>query len=155
MTVHLLCGLNGAGKSTYARELARSRLAVRLSLDEWMIRLYGLPFDDPEYGKRVEPCRDLIWTSAQEVLRCGVDVILDWNCWSRRLRRRWADRASAVPAEVVVHYVDVPVSVAIQRARQRVDPSSHAIDEAGVRHLAGLFEPPTADEALRIVTVCR
>ena len=42
-TIHLLCGLVAAGKTTLAKQLARSLPAVRLSRDEWMIRLDGLP----------------------------------------------------------------------------------------------------------------
>ncbi|NJC23977.1 putative kinase [Arthrobacter pigmenti] len=38
--VHLLCGLNGAGKTTYARQLEHELPAVRFSLDEWMLHLF-------------------------------------------------------------------------------------------------------------------
>lgn len=46
--VHLLCGLPGAGKTTYAARLAAENSAVRFSLDEWMLRLYPWTYDDPE-----------------------------------------------------------------------------------------------------------
>src|SRR5215831_19511334 len=39
-TVHLLCGLNGAGKTTYAVRLAEARGAVRFSLDEWLLMIH-------------------------------------------------------------------------------------------------------------------
>ena len=42
-TIHLLCGLVAAGKTTLAEQLAQALPAVRLSRDEWMIRLDGLP----------------------------------------------------------------------------------------------------------------
>src|SRR5687768_55420 len=38
--VHLVLGPVGAGKSTFALELARSSGAVRLTLDEWMTELF-------------------------------------------------------------------------------------------------------------------
>ena len=59
-TVHLVAGLNGAGKSTHARWLADTRPAVRFTLDEWMLRLYNMEYDDPRYGDLRERCTDLI-----------------------------------------------------------------------------------------------
>ena len=48
-----------------------------------MLRLYQLRYDNPHYPARAETCKDLIWDTARQVLRAGVDVVLDWNQWSR------------------------------------------------------------------------
>ena len=40
-TVHLIAGGSGAGKSTFARRLAGIENAVHLSIDDWMVMLYG------------------------------------------------------------------------------------------------------------------
>ena len=43
-----------------------------------MLRLYSdLSFDSAGYGFRAEICKDIIWGAAQQVLLCGVDVVLD------------------------------------------------------------------------------
>ncbi|HEY2792851.1 MAG TPA: ATP-binding protein [Micromonosporaceae bacterium] len=148
-TVHLLCGLNGAGKSTYARGLP----AVRFGLDEWMLRLYPLRYDDPAYALHATEVQELIWETAVQVLAAGVDVVLDWNCWSRARRRQWRDRAVEAGFDVLLHHIDVRLEVAVARAVDRRDPGSHEVDEAGVRHLAALFEPPVPDEDIEIRTV--
>jgi predicted kinase len=87
------------------------------------------------------------------VLRLGHGVVLDWNQWSRQRRARWRDTARQAGCDVVLHHVDVPVEVAVTRARARTDHDSHEIDEAGVRHLAEIFEPPTPNEDIPIRTV--
>jgi predicted kinase len=150
-SVHLICGLNGAGKTTLARELAASLPAVRFTLDAWMLRLYGLRYDDPAYVSRLDACRDLIWDTALDVLRVGRDVVLDWNQWSVDRRAEWRRRANEAGNGAVLHYVDVPVDVTVERALRRIDGEAHQLDEAGVRHLASIFEPPTAAEGLEIV----
>jgi predicted kinase len=38
-TLHLICGLPGSGKSTLARKLEGEKDAVRLTPDEWLMRL--------------------------------------------------------------------------------------------------------------------
>jgi predicted kinase len=153
----LLCGLNGAGKTTYARRLAEARGAVRFSLDEWLLMLHpGIRYDAPEYGQLAERGKLLIWDVAGQVLALEHDVILDWNSWSRARRATWGDRARAAGYEVMLHYVVVPLDVAIARAERRAAADlagAHRLDAAAVRHLAALFEAPTADEGLPIVIV--
>lgn len=146
--VHLFAGLNGAGKSTLARQLERTLPAVRFGLDEWVLLLWSLDFDHPDYPAAAERCRSLIWDTAVQVLRAGSPVLLDWNLWSRARRAEWVDRAASVGERCVLHHLDVPVGVAIRRASTREDATSHALDAAAVRHLASIFEPPTLDEGL-------
>jgi hypothetical protein len=154
--VHLLAGLNGAGKTTYARSLERQLPAVRFTLDEWMLRLYRLRYDDPAYPAAAESCKELIWDVARQVLSAGTDVVLDWNQWSRARRSVWRDRAVEAGHRILLHYVDVPLDVAVERAEQRGrsgDPGAHVLDAAGVRHLAGIFETPSPDEGLELHVV--
>jgi predicted kinase len=155
--VHLLAGLNGAGKTTYARRLEAELPAVRFTLDEWMLRLHGLPYDDPAYPALAESCKGLIWDTALQVLRAGVDVVLDWNQWSRDRRAEWAAKASAQGFQPVLHYIRVRLATAIAQTavRNAQDPAhAHTLDAAAVRHLASIFEEPDQAEGfqLRIIT---
>ena len=155
-TVHLLAGLNGAGKSTHARGLERACPAVRFTLDEWMLRLHRLRYDDPRYPELADRCQDLIWDLALQVLATGVDVVLDWNQWSRARRQTWRDKAVAAGHRPVLHYLPVPVDTAVARVEQRSGRGTdhaHALDASGVRHLARLFEVPATDEGLEILVV--
>ena len=154
-TVHLLCGLPGAGKTTLARQLETGLPALRFSLDEWMLRLYpDLHFASGNYGELAETCKLLIWDTARQALNVGTDVVLDWNQWSRERRAVWAGRAAAAGAGAVVHYVRTPLETSIERAAGRTarnEAGSHRIEDSDVRHLAGIFEEPELSEGLRIL----
>lgn len=155
-TVHLLAGLNGAGKSTYARRLERECPAVRFTLDEWMLRLFQLSYDDPRYPELSERCQGLIWDLAQQVLETGTDVVLDWNQWNGTRRETWRDKAISVGHRPVLHYLQVSVDTAIQqveRRRREGDANAHALDADAVRHLARLFEVPTTEEGIELRVV--
>ncbi len=155
-TVHLLAGLNGAGKTTHARTLEREAGAVRFTLDEWMLALYRLPYDDPRYADLAQRCTDVIWTTARQVLSAGVDVVLDWNLWSRDRRQAWRERAEAAGCRPVLHYLPVPLDTAIARAEGRARAGiagAHVLNADAVRHLAALFEEPTEDEGVEICAV--
>ncbi|MEU3711163.1 AAA family ATPase [Streptomyces catenulae] len=56
----MLRGLNGAGKTTYARRLATHPPAVWSGLDAWMPRLYPYRYDTVEYAERAEVRGELI-----------------------------------------------------------------------------------------------
>lgn len=157
-TVHLLAGLNGAGKSTLARRLEQESPAVRFTLDEWMLRLYQLSYDDPRYPELSERCQNLIWDIAKQVLSTGADVVLDWNLWSCERRRTWRDKVVATGHHPVLHYVKVPVDTAIHQVegRRRAGiATAHVLDAVAVRHLARLFEAPTAEEGIELRVVER
>lgn len=150
-TVHLLAGLPAAGKTTYARRLETECPAVRFTLDEWMIRLYGLPFDAPRYAELAESCKALIWDVALQVLHTGVDVVLDWNQWSAQRRAEWNGKARAAECSVLLYHLRVSTDVASARAQRRRtegQPYAHEIASAGVRHMQSIFESPSAAEGI-------
>lgn len=154
--VHLLAGLNGAGKTTHAKRLEATAPAIRFTLDEWMLRLYDLQFDDERYPALAEGCRGLIWDLAAQTLRTGTDVVMDWNHWSRERRRQSRELALAAGGLPLLHYVNVPIEVAMARSRARSaagEKHAHRLDAAGIRHLASIFEEPSEDEGTRIIGV--
>ena len=90
----LICGKVCAGKTTYAKRLAKELCAVRLNADELMKPLFG------EYlGQRHEEILDttvgLLLDKAAEAYDCKVNVILDLGFWQREMRER-ANRLSAM-----------------------------------------------------------
>ncbi len=149
--VHAMCGIVGSGKTTIARRLAVELPALRLSRDEWMLRLYALAYDDPAYVDSLGPCTDLMWDVARDALAAGVAVVLDWNHWSRERRAEANERCVALGVALHVHFLDADVETAVARALARVDAGSHVLDEAGVRHSASILEVPGEDEGIVMV----
>ncbi|MGN7210978.1 ATP-binding protein [Brachybacterium paraconglomeratum] len=153
--LHLLCGLVGSGKSTLARRLEAESPAVRLTLDEWMLRLNPeLTVEDTAYGERATVVRSLLGDIAEQVLRTGSDAILDWNSWSRERRADGIARARRAGAEVLLHRLTTSLEESTRRARARTEAGTayaHTVDLAGNTHLAGLIEEPSEDEGLRLI----
>ena len=143
--VVFMCGPSGSGKSTYARRLERQGM-TRLSFDVEMwrrgISVVPLPPD----------VRDDIEADLQarllELVAAGVDVVLDFSFWSRRMRddyRRLLEQTGVVPETV---HLATDRETVLRRMRAR--SSSHADDfllsEDLVAQYFDHFEPPTPDE---------
>src|SRR5215813_1810636 len=111
----LLCGLPGAGKTTLARRLAQEVPAVRFGADEWMARL-RVDLHDEEMRDRLE---GLFWELAQELLRLGTSVILEFGSWVRAERDEKRLGARALGVGVELHYLDVPAEELWRRIEQR------------------------------------
>lgn len=109
------------------------------------------------YGPLAERCKELIWAVARQVLALGHDVILDWNSWSRARRATWHERTREAGYAALLHYLDVPLDVAIARAASRAaaqTSGAHILDAEGIRHLAAIFEGPGAEEGMAINQIC-
>lgn len=92
-----MCGLTGSGKTTFAKELELERSAIRFSLNEWMIRLYGHHMSRELFDKRFELCKSLILETAEKLLKVDVDVIRDIGFWKREERgamKTWLETRS-------------------------------------------------------------
>src|SRR5947199_9628914 len=100
----LTCGLPGAGKTAFARQLAADRSAVRLTKDEWLWALGATPWDE-QTREKVE---HELWQLAQEIVRLGLSVVLDFGLWARVERDAMRSVARDLGVGVELHYLEVP-----------------------------------------------
>src|SRR2546430_15327478 len=139
----LTCGLPGAGRSKLARQLAAGRTALRLTKDEWLTALGSSPWDEPTREK----VEHELWNLAQEILRLGVSVVLDFGLWARIERDEMRSAARGLGVGVELHYLDVPTDVLWRRiqARNSQPPwDSYPIRRADLDGCLRLFHAPPA-----------
>jgi predicted kinase len=157
VTLHLMVGLPCSGKTTLARRLEREYAALRLTLDEWHVRLYGQDASEEAHDARHELIEAIQWDVAARALTLGVDVILDFGCWVRSQRDEYRLRAEQLGTEFKMHYLDTPQQTLRSRLVVRnanLPPGAFYIAEAKLEEWRAIFEPPCAEE-LSYTTVYR
>jgi predicted kinase len=150
-TLHLMVGLPCSGKTTLARKLEQTHAALRLTPDEWHLRLFGQDAADPQHDARHSLIEALQWEVAERALALGIDVILDFGFWAREEREDFRTRAKRLGVSSEVHFLDVPSDELLRRlARRNAQPGlAFRITEATMKPWIDSFQKPDAAELQR------
>ncbi|MBK8478571.1 MAG: ATP-binding protein [Opitutaceae bacterium] len=149
----LLCGLPGAGKTTWAK-VRTQRGAMVFNPDQWMLRLYGAHMPREVFDARLATCFDLIYEQTNRLVALGLDVVIDGGYWTREQRRRAREQLAGSGVPLTLYWFDVPGDELRRRLERRnaaLPPDTFEITEAMLELFAGWFEPPTEAEGLRVV----
>ena len=151
-TLHLMVGLPFSGKTTLARKLEQECSALRLTTDEWHVRLFGQDAKEPEHDSRHSLIEAILWNIASRVLVLGTNVILDFGFWAREEREDYRLRAKQLGASSEVHFLDVSKDELMRRLEERNSQSSQEsfyISAEMMKPWIEFFQKPTPDELVR------
>jgi predicted kinase len=147
--VHLMCGPTGSGKTTFARQLARTG-AVHLNLDEWMLRLYGRDLPRPAFDQKLAACFELLIELGGAIARAGAEVVLDAGFWHKQRRVSARERLAELGLTTVLHVVSLPDDERwrrLERRNQTLSPDEYEITREMFEMFSSCFEPPGPDES--------
>jgi predicted kinase len=114
-TLIAFCGLPGSGKTTMAKEVAKTTSAVRLNTDEWVAAL-GVDFWDDAFRHKLQV---RLYEHGVTLLKRGQSIILEDDLWRREERDRHRDVAHQLGAAIELHYFDVPFDELWRRLEAR------------------------------------
>lgn len=152
--ITLLLGPVGAGKTTFALDLAGKAPAVFFNLDEWMTILYS--DDRPQdniidwYVSRAGRCKKLILAMTERSLASGLDVILEIGLLKKEEREQFYHWVKQRRIELEICVFDVERSVRRQwvlaRNAQQGANFSMEVPPSVFEFASDLWEPVSADE---------
>ncbi len=161
MTVHIVFGPQGAGKTTLAQSISKTHRATAFSVDEWMSSLYlpdmPQPLDLSWILARVERCRELIWKTAHDIVSHGGAVVLDLGMQTRSDRVAARSLLEQHGLRSTWYFVTAPANVRRNRVLTRnadqgttfsFEVTPQMFDFMDVR-----FEAPAPDELVSCAVV--
>ncbi len=156
--IHLVCGSTGAGKSTYAEELAQSVDGVRFSIDEWMQRLHNA--DKPDellfewFYERVQRNCTQMRSVAERLVALGTPAVFDCGLTNKFERDIFVNWAEEQGFSVQLHFRDVPAETRWQRVQKRNASRSETFQFEVTRDMfdfiESIWQAPSGEEMTRL-----
>lgn len=152
--LHFLCGKMAAGKSTFARELARQQGAVLLEEDHFLATLFpgqihGIT-DYVEYSGRV---KDALSDHIVALLQSGTSVVLDFPGNTRKQRQWFRTLFERANADHELHFLDVPDDLCKLQLKERskaLPVGSAFTTDAEFEAITRYFQPPSDEEQFKV-----
>ncbi len=152
MTIYLIVGLPGAGKTTRAKELEVSRPALRLTPDDWQMAVFHEDGPDQWRSKERADQRDRIEGKLVEVgmraAQLGTDVVFDFGFWGKdeRSALRWIAASMGVRAEVVYLPIDYQEQRRRIAERYETETGQFQLSDAELKQWHLQFDAPDEEE---------
>lgn len=143
--VYLTCGKICSGKSTFARKLAKEKKAVILSCDE-LTKLFPSAENHEAVLEKVE---QYLLTKMEEIINCGINVILDWGFWTKQKRTEMTVRLEGLGIPYEWYYIKVSDSQLRENIKKRnsaLGKSDYFVDDGLLNKCLSIFEEPDEDE---------
>ncbi|MGC4175715.1 AAA family ATPase [Demequina sp.] len=142
MTLYVLTGLPGSGKSTHAATLAAATGAAHVAMDD-EVMARGLSLVDYESRFALQP---EVEARIAGMLADGHDVIAEFGSWTREERDRLRELAGASGGRTELHFIDASVETCAARVRARGGLGSEELARDVVEGSSHLYDRPSADE---------
>ena len=153
---YVICGFIGAGKTTFARKLEKETKAIRITKDEWIIKIFGNKItSDKNFEVYDKNITELATNIAFKILKAGKDVILDEGFWVKSQRDDIKKKILQVGAKPIFYYVETSVEKMKERVINRSNnptKDSFEINEEMFDKYLKYWEPPTVEEDILLVT---
>jgi predicted kinase len=152
--VVLLCGMAGAGKTTFSQRL-EARGFTRLSIDETMWQRfgrYGIDYSASDYRNLLDTAHAELHDRLRELMANRAAVVVDAALWNRASRQRYKAVVVQAGGRWQLIYLAVPLDVLrarLQLRNQRFDANApFPITDDILARYAAAFEEPVDEGAI-------
>ncbi|EBA08890.1 AAA family ATPase [Sagittula stellata] len=153
-TLHMICGKIASGKSTLTASLGREAGTVVIAEDDWLNALFGDEMTSvADYVRCTAKLHKIMAPHVAAVLQAGVSVVLDFQANTVKGRNWMRGIFEQAGASHVLHVLDVPDEVCLERLHARNAQGDHpfTVSDEQFRQISNHFVPPSPNEGFNIV----
>lgn len=144
-TLHIVQGFLGAGKTSFASELAEKVKGLHLDADEWCRKLYDAEEREIDWNRCFDETVERLWGKASDCLQNDIDVVLDLGFWNKASRDFAKMKAKNFNCGLKHYFLYAPDEVLKERL-ERKDSKIAEINLERFEELKKYFEEPGEDE---------
>lgn len=147
----MICGKLCSGKSTLARKMSENERSVILSIDEFMLALFG-PYTGDKHDEYTAAIKSILIEKAARIAIAGPDVILDWGFWQRKDRdqiRSYFENKGIVCTLIYLRIDDETWKNRIRMRNNAISSglaAAYPVDDGLMKKFSILFEEPDERE---------
>jgi predicted kinase len=154
MTLHIVFGPQGAGKTSLSRNISNLHKATVFSIDEWMSALYlpdmPQPIDLGWITSRVGRCQQRIWETASDIVRHGGAAVLDLGMQTLKDRAAVRSLIETHQLSATWYFVTAPATIrrerVVKRNAEKNATFAFEVTPQMFEFMEGRFEEPTGNE---------
>ena len=152
MSIYLIVGLPGAGKTTRAKELEASESALRLTPDDWQLAVFDGDTPTQWRSKERADQRDRIEGKLVEAgmraAQLGINVVFDFGLWGKdeRSALRWIANSLGVRAQTVYLPIDYEEQRRRITDRCETERGQFQMSDAELKRWQAQFHVPDQEE---------
>ena len=149
--VIMTCGKLCCGKTTYAKKLQKESKAVILSIDEIMLAVFGQDAGE-KHDDYVAGIKRYLYQKTLEIIKSGLDVILDWGFWTKEERAYARSFFGMNGITNEFHFIDIDDCEwrrRIEKRNQEVlahNDNAYYVDDGLSEKFNAIFEKPDPSE---------
>jgi len=146
MTIHVMVGIPGVGKTTLAKKLRDDLGGIIISKDIIRYQMLGIEFD-----KDLEDEVDRLFRAMLSSTLYGYidNIIIDATNLTKKIRAELIGKAYAVKRDIIAHVFNVDKYTAWDRKNR----TGSAMLISDFNRLVNIYEPPSLDEGFSDIVI--
>ena len=139
--LYLMCGVPGAGKSTFLKNHIKENNTKVISRDK--IR-FSIVKSNEEYFSHEDEVLEIFWKQINESLAAGKDTFVDQTSLTPRARKWLLQHVKGYTYANIV-WIDEDLETCLERNEMRSETRAY-VPENVIRRMSEQFIPPSLDE---------
>jgi protein phosphatase len=141
--LYVVCGVSGAGKSTFIEKFLKTNSDVRVVSSD---KMRGILFGDENIQSNPSLVFSILKKNVDDALKNGEKIMVDATNLNAKDRRNWVDIAKKYNAKLVAYVMERDRNTLIQRQEKRKGEGGRFVSTDVIDRMLNKYQRPSRGE---------